>query len=229
MNHVNLRRLALSFAALSFGALTAAVLVCSASIQAMTPDLQKKGQPKRTFPVQVQGTELIAQRIAAYDGPFYEDGTGRQVLNVAALELHNPGKQTVIAAQIRLITQQSDYLFEVAMIPANSTVLVPEKAAQRLIEGELLQITGWAVCQSEKPGVRVLISADNANTLRVRNLSQQEVTQLKLYHRTYLFDSNLYIGGVAFETVIPYIPSGGEVEITPQNYAEGYSRIVWVQ
>lgn len=226
MDHITVRRLALSFAAVCFGALTAAVLVCSACITEQRWENQQQGA--LAFPLPVAGTQLTAQRLSLYDGPFYEDGTGREVFSVAALEVCNPGEKMVLAAQITVKTQSGSYFFDATVIPPGSRVLIPEKNAKPLKKGKLLEVSGWTVCAlaGEQPQA---VMAEEGGRLFLKNTAETDMHWVKLYHKTYLFDSDLYMGGKAFETVVPYLPAGAQLEIFPKNYAPGYSCVLWVE
>ena len=70
---------------------------------------------------------LTIQRINGYSGMFIEDGSDKEVKNVAAIQVKNTSKQVVEYAQIELYNGDKKLVFEVSTLPANSSAVVMEK------------------------------------------------------------------------------------------------------
>ena len=234
MDHVAIRRLALSLAAVSFGLLSAVMLVystCFSETGYLPQTVQTVAQDPapQSLPLQVDGTALIVKNLAVYDGPFFEDGSGREVLGVVALVVQNSSAKMLRFSCIELEINHEQYVFECMFLPPFSTVLIPEKNAKSYINGTITACAGTTVEAGEAPSCYVQITASGMGSLCITNPQWQAVDGLTLYHKTYLTDAAMYIGGVAFKTVLPAMQPGEQVTVTPQNFAADYSQILAVE
>ncbi|MBQ6831648.1 MAG: hypothetical protein IJO28_03330 [Oscillospiraceae bacterium] len=234
MDHVAIRRLALSLAAVSFGLLSAVMLVYSACFSEtgylpQTVQTVAQDPAPQSLPLQVDGTALIVKNLAVYDGPFFEDGSGREVLGVVALVVQNSSAKMLRFSCIELEINREQYVFECMFLPPYSTVLIPEKTAKSYVNGSITACAGTAVEAGDAPSSYVQITASGMGSLCITNPQWQAVSGLSLYHKTYLADASMYIGGVAFRTVLPTMQPGEQVTVTPQNFAADYSQILAVE
>lgn len=234
MDHVAIRRLALSLAAVSFGLLSAVMLVystCFSETGYLSQTVQTVAQDPapQSLPLQVDGTALIVKNLAVYDGPFFEDGSGREVLGVVALVVQNSSAKMLRFSCIELEINHEQYVFECMFLPPFSTVLIPEKNAKSYINGTITACKGITLEAGEAPSCYVQITASGMSSLCITNPQWQAVSGLSLYHKTYLADASMYIGGVAFRTVLPTMQPGEQVTVTPQNFAADYSQILAVE
>ena len=91
MIRIKLHRFALVMASVSAGVLAAMLIpisVFSMNGQVVFAEAyQSFGDPVASveLPHTISCTSVEVVRLASYDGPFYEDGSGREVRNVAAL------------------------------------------------------------------------------------------------------------------------------------------------
>ena len=236
MTHIAVRRLALSAAAVSFSFLTALVLYVSA---AYTEDAGVFGEVAQLtfsqeaavqFPYQISCTDLVVEQTASYDGPFYEDGTGREVLGVASILLRNTSSEMIPYAHVVLRTDTASYIFDCFWLPAGAAVLIPEKYALSWeSQAQVISCFGWSTVTAEKNPCEISVEDVDMGKLCVRNLSGGEIRNLTLYHKTYLRENDMYIGGAVFETRIDSIGAGENVIISPRYYASGYSKIVYYE
>lgn len=240
MNHILIRRLSLTVASVSLSMVLALGLFCStvyarqieagAAIAAQSEQtvgmdmhqIQRKGE----YPISC--TDMVILNLAAYDGAFYEDGTGREVVNVAALMVCNRGDDLIPYAHITVDTETHSYIFDATMIPPGASVLIPEKNGQRLGATEIVNYFGWnTVCIRENPRA-IAVSETLDGDLVVENLAEMDQGNVALFYRIYMEDGDYYMGGMAFETQIAHIPSGDSVRIMPEHYVMGYSQVVYV-
>lgn len=237
MNHITVRRMALTVASISFSLLTALILIVSAassenmiSVESVILSDSIVIEPYVSFPYNISCTSLVVENISSYDGPFYEDGSGREVLNTAAILLRNTGKEMVPYAHIILRTESTSYIFDGYMIPPGAAVLIPEKYALPFIyQEQIISCFGWSTILPQSDAYEIDIEEVGAGELRITNLSGSEISNLTLYHRTYLWENDLYIGGTVFVSRIDRIAIGETVDFTPQNYASGYSKVVYYE
>ena len=235
MNHVKLRRIALTAASVSMSVLTALVLIGSsidAKVSAqsiLVKEVDYTQSQEKNAPVAISCTPLIIQKMASYDGKFIEDGSGRQVQDVAAIVLFNNRDTIVPYAFVTVYTDHCRYTFSAYMIPPKSSVLVPEENGQKLTETGIVRTFGWTTVARNQNQIRLSFEEVGMNCLRVTNQTGSKVKNVVLYHRTYMSENDLYIGGKAFETKISYIAPGESVLVYPDNYASGYSKIVYFE
>lgn len=236
MNHIQIRRIALGVAAFSLSLLSGLVLCLTACSMKLIPAVNRSEKTEQSmsqtvswqWPTEVTGTNLLLHNLAIYDGPFYEDGTGREVFNVAAVVMENRGSTMISFAQLKLRTETGVYEFEAMMIPPHAKVLVPEKSAATYTDSPVIHCQGWTADARDMPAYPITVIPMSIGTVRLVNLSDDALADIHLYHRTYLAESDLFVGGVVFETVIPSIAARSFTEVRPAYYAGGYSEIVYI-
>lgn len=235
MFHIKLRRFALCFAAVSFGCLGCVLLIFSAcSAQRPTPVFTQPTCPQPAarlelaLPLEVESASVRILRLASYDGPFYEDGSGEQVMNVAAVLIENTGLSMLSVVELELTVGGESYCFTANMVPPCARVLVPERNKSPYTDEGIVACRGWCAVAADMPVYTIRITPVSMGELRFSNFSDQPITQLSVYHRSYLPEADIYVGGVAFETVVAYIPPKSFTQIQPGFYAYGYSEIVYI-
>ena len=235
MMHVTVRRMALSVASVSLSVLTALILfycVCyipprDHTVQAQT-EKQDTIRPEAQLPMRIEGTDLYLQYIASYDGTFYEDGSNREVFNVAAAVVKNCGDSMISLSVFQVDTALDSYRFEAMMIPPCSCVMVPEQNAKQYRKSNVLSGIGWSVDAEPMPAYPITVTPMDIGTLRITNISDKPLTDIQVFHKTYLQESDLFVGGIAFETVVDFVAPNSFTEIRPKFYAGGYSEILYI-
>lgn len=219
MNWVLLRRIALLCASVS-GSLLMGLTIVTAGIR------EDKSAQGVVMPYHISCTSITVNRLASYDGAFYEDGTGREVVDTAALEICNLGDKVIPYAHITVTAGDTRYTFEATMIPPDAPVLVPETDAQPYFTGRAEDIFGWNTVRPYEDRPNISVWEDEMSSLCVTNQSEDVIQGLTLYYRTYYSEGNIYSGGKAFSVVVPDIEPGKTVRLYPEHYVSGYSRIV---
>ncbi len=227
MNQVVFRKIALSVAGISIGGLLAVLLLCSAVTGAYVSCSAEGTQTYRESGILISCTPLVVERLAYYDGAFYEDGTGTEVINVAALELRNSSDVTIPFASVVVYTETCRYEFEATMLPPHSTVLIPELNRAQLTEKEIARCFGWITVSHTS--VPENLTVHENDKIYICNTSDKAVKNIRVYYKTYLSQEQIYVGGRAYVQEIPYIAAGETVSFLPAYYAPGYSRVVWVR
>lgn len=180
------------------------------------------------LPVRVPGTGLEIQALVQYEGPYWEDGTGDHVHNVAALMLYNPTQTDIVSAEVVLMRQEQAYTFTFSCLPAGERLLVPEKNRQPYFRGE---VTG---CRCTELITGALTPEDPTVTLRqsgmsgivLENQTRRELETVRLYYKLYLSEEQMYVGGTTYEITAQDLPAGGRQEVTPDKFVWGYSAVV---
>lgn len=239
MNHIQLRRIALSLASLTFCILLILCLILSSVFSigadggAADAPLQVRGfeavENCISLPYSISCTPLKVCSLSAYDGCFMEDGSGREVMDVAAILLYNDSDEMVPFASVTVYTENCQYTFEGFMLPAKSSVLIPDVNGEKLYNTQIRRIFGWITVKQNKRMPQIDVTETENNALLLQNTSGSRVHNLVLYHRTYIADGAFYVGGNVFESLVEEIPPGECVKYYPENYAAGYSRVVAIE
>lgn len=229
MNHTAVRRAALLSCSVNVFCLLALMLVYVAvqppyatpvsgnTITAESQAIQ--------LPSDVACTFLRVQTIAIYDGPFYEDGSGREVVNVAAVILYNNSDELIPYANVLVDTDNGCLTFHGYMLLPRSLTLVPESSAQPYVPGQIRHIYAWHTVNYEDSSAEILITEEDDVTLRIENCAARDLENLKIYFKKYV--DGVYIGGRPYELIIDRLPEEESVFVSPKYYVSGYSRVIY--
>ncbi len=182
-----------------------------------------------SFPIAISNTNLIAQKLSPYEGPFLEDGTDREVVDVAALHVYNSGTTEVHKARIALFWSDGFYIFEADHIPAGETVVILEQNGSLYRQGDYIQCNGW-----QKLGQEYAISQDvyvtdmALGTVVIHNLTDETLRNVCVYYKTWLAPPDIYVGGITYMVQIPVLLPKQSKYLYPYHYAAGYSKVVAV-
>ncbi len=196
--------------------------------EALAPEQVSTRAADIILPASVPGTTLLAQQLSAYEGPFLEDGSGREVVDVAALHILNTGDQEILNACITLQTEKGSYVFYGEHIPPGVTVVLLEINAAAYRQCAIKACSGWqeTLDAAQQEGLRIT-DKDNG-TLVVTNTTDQTLHNLRLYYKSWLSPPDVYMGGITYSIAIPQLGPGQTEMLCPDRYATGYSRVVSV-
>ena len=181
-----------------------------------------------TFPVTVPGTALLAEQLSAYEGPFLEDGSGQEVIDVAALHIYNTGEREVHNACITLQMETGSYVFYGDHIPPGATVVLLEMRARAYQQGAIKNCSGWQAISDVAQQEGILITDKDNGTLVVTNTTDKTLYNLHLYYKSWLSPPDVYMGGITYSVTVPLLAPGQTEMLCPDRYATGYSKVVSV-
>lgn len=183
------------------------------------------------LPILIPGTDLVAERIVSYEGPFWEDGSGEHVTNVAALLIRNTADRGIDHAEITLEAGAHQFVFWADMIPAGAAVLVAEKGRKEYSVELFTDCSGWVAFTGEDWNSSDVLDIQpvDMGTLKVTNLTDHVLTGIHIYYRNCLKDADILVGGNTFVYCIDRLELGQSMEIRPNIYAFGYSAILRIQ
>ena len=229
-----MRRFVLLAVGIVGGVLAAGVLCISAEDVLKPPATIVGDSPEElvaeiTLPINVPGTELIAQKLSAYEGPFLEDGTDREVVNVAALHLYNGSSSVILKAHIELQCENGVYVFEGDHIPPKSTVVILEQNAAAYRRESFLACRGWQETQQNQSAQSLISVSDMAmGTIIVTNMTDRIFRDVCIYYKSWLSPPDIYIGGITYMVQMPVLLPGQTKYLYQSHYASGYSKVVSV-
>ncbi len=203
------------------------ILVEDAVFPVGTEPLQSVSADIR-LPVPVPGTTLQIQRISSYEGPFLEDGSDTEVVNVAALHVYNAGDREITKARITLRQGNAHYVFYGEHFPPGTTVVLLEQEARTYQHGAVTYCTGWqeaAVCKQQEG---ILVTDKSMGTVVVTNLTDRTIQNICLYYKSWLSPPDVYMGGITYKAEIAELLPGQTQYLYPSHYATGYSKVVSV-
>lgn len=183
---------------------------------------------KISLPTAISGTTLVAQRLATYDGPFLEDGSGQEVVNIAALAVYNTGELEALQAGITLQCGDTILCFYGENIPPGATVLLLERNRSRCSQRDFSACSGWQVSavETRDPAAYLKIEDTAMGTVRVTNITGDVLQSVRLYYKSWLSPPDIYVGGTSREISVPTLRPGESAILYPPCYASGYTKIV---
>ena len=180
------------------------------------------------LPVKVPGTQLRIQAMVQYEGPYWEDGTGAYVSNVAALMLYNASDSGIAYAQVTLQLEGKTYEFEFTYLPAGGRLLVPEKNGQPYTRGNVTDCRCGKLVTGQfgldQLGIR--LAQNGLAGVVLENTTSQDLENVCLYYKLHMDEENAYVGGTTYRQAVGKIPAGGTLEIVPEHFVWGYSAVV---
>ena len=183
-----------------------------------------------TLPASIHGTTLVAQRLAAYDGPFLEDGSGQEVVNIAALVVYNAGDREVLQTGITLQWEAVTLCFYAENIPPGKAVLLLERNRRSCAQNEFTACSGWQVSARETrdPAAFLEITDSAMGAVTVTNITSDTLQDVRLCYKSWLSPPDIYIGGISRQMSVSALQPGESTTLYPPYYARGYTKIVSV-
>ena len=182
------------------------------------------------FPYTVPGYDLVIEHIAPYSGPYLEDGSNREISQVAMLLVRNDGNNPIEFAEIALMYDETQLLFDISALPAGERLVVQEKNGAAVPEGVPNEC---AVLLSRRDTMDMSASevsvVDNGdNSLTVRNLTDQTIPTVRLFYKYFDRQSGVFVGGIAYTAGITQLAGKSSTTVYPAHFNSQSSRIVMV-
>ena len=179
------------------------------------------------LPCRVAGTDLIAQQLVMYEGPYLENGSDTPVTDIIGLILYNDGQQEIAQAEVTLTVGEKLTFFASNIMPG-MRVLVLESEAKAWREDPITACSGVVNVERQSTLSEQSLKMDilDMGTLSVTNTTQEKLTDIWLFYKNYVPEGELYVGGITYIDTIESLEPGQTVQIKPDRYAAGYSRII---
>ncbi len=180
-----------------------------------------------TFPCSIAGSDMRALQLVRYEGPFWEDDSETEVVDIAALLIENTGGYLAEGAVV-LEWEDARMVFELYDIPPNEKVLVLEKDRQRFRKGVPLTCYGW---ESEAyPENTDFVTVEDAGGMymAVTNDTNDKLPVVQICYKSYDSGSGMLIGGISYRVAVRDLLPGERRRISPYHYASGSSKVVQV-
>ncbi len=186
-----------------------------------------EGKKEIGFPFEIPGTSLVAEALVHYDGPFLEDRSETELFNSVALLVRNNSHQGIAHAEIT-VKGNENWTFEAQYIPPMGTVLVLESSGAQFNESQITECSGWETVWCEGWQIDSLLQIDSVDmgTIAVTNITEANLTNIRLLYKNWLPDSEIFVGGITYEVQICQLLPGETVLVQPDHYARGYSKFI---
>ena len=204
-------------------------LLCSNAIAqyaaAREPVLQTR---PLALPCQVADTQLTAQQLVIYEGSFREDGSNREVGEIASLLITNHGGTMVTEGAVILDWGKDRMVFEIFGLPAGGTALVQEKDEKRFWGQEFTTVYGWNRTEYPENMGAVAVEEAGGSCMLVINRSNSTIPFTHIRFKSWDQESGIYIGGICHSVEVENLRPGETRIISPGHFVCGYSRVICI-
>ena len=178
----------------------------------------------------VDDAAITIQRINGYSGIFIEDGSDKEVKNVAAIEVKNTSNKPLEFAQIQLYNGSKKLVFDVSTLPANSSAIVMEKnkASFNSSKGVTYGGTTAGYVNSLEKSSSVKCKKVKNNGIEVTNTSSKNIPCVRVFYK-YKSSEGYYVGGINYTAKVEYLKAGASQNIYPSHFASDGGEIMMVK
>lgn len=224
-----MRKVLLAAAGIGTGVTMLVMFGVSILFQCVSAQAQELPQVQGlVFPYIIEGTDLEAQQLVWYEGPFWEDGSEKEVVNAAALLVENTGCMIIAEGAVVLEWDGGRMVFEIHDLPPGSRVLVLEKDAQSFRRDMPEQCYGWARGLYPEDMGHVTVEDSQGAGMTVVNHTNGTVPVTRICYKTRDPASGIFIGGISYAVEVRDLQPGERREISPHHYACGSSQVVYI-
>lgn len=173
---------------------------------------------------------LTIQRINGYSGMFIEDGSDKEVKNVAAIQVKNTSKQVVEYAQIELYNGDKKLVFEVSTLPANSSAVVMEKNKTTFDSNKNVTYGKSTVAYTDKleKSSDIKYKVLDNNGIEVTNKSKKDIGCVRVFYK-YKSEEGYYVGGITYVAKVNNLKAGTSETIYPSHFATDGGQVMMVK
>ncbi len=167
---------------------------------------------------------LILEGIVGYEGAFVEAGD-EEVVDVAALIVSNPTDQMIQHAKINIQYEGGTYEFVLSFLPPGKSAMVLEQNAQLWLSQPVFSCEAEYSLGGGLPE-DLLVQQMADGVVALTNTSDKSLKNIKLYHKNWSKEAEMYLGGIAYETYVGDLEPGQFSFLKPKYYIFGVSHIV---
>lgn len=178
----------------------------------------------------VDDAAITIQRVNGYSGIFIEDGSDKEVKNVAAIEVKNTSNKPLEFAQIQLYNGSKKLVFDVSTLPANSSAVVMEKnkASFNSSKGVTYGGTTAGYINSLEKASSIKCKKVKNNGIEVTNTSSKNIPCVRVFYK-YKSSEGYYVGGITYTAKVKDLKAGASQTIYPSHFASDGGEIMMVK
>ena len=173
---------------------------------------------------------MTIQRINGYSGIFIEDGSDKEVKNVAAIQVKNTSKQVVEYAKIELYNGDKKLVFEVSTLPANSSAVVMEKSKTTFDSSKNVTYGKSTVAYTDKleKSSDIKYKVLDNNSIEITNKSKKDIGCVRVFYK-YKSEEGYYVGGITYVAKVNNLKAGTSETIYPSHFATDGGQVMMVK
>ena len=184
--------------------------------------------PTISFPYEIPDTGLVIRQVSSYSGYFIEDGSDKDVKDIAAIVLTNNGGDLDFVG-IGIAQGERNLAFSGSQIPAGATVIIQEQSGAAYSNDPYYSATANTKPAKFEMSEKYVKVQDNGDgTFSVINISEEILPEVILYFKNYLPDEDVYVGGITYNITLEEIEPETAVEVTAVHYDRDYTVFVEV-
>ena len=185
--------------------------------------------PTISFPYTITGSDLVVERIQSYSGYFIEDGSDKDVSEVAAIVLKNNGGDLGFAG-IGISQGTRSLGFSASQIPAGATMIILEQNGATFSSDPYYSATATTqpVEKFEMSEELVTVKDNGDNSLSVTNISDKMLSEIKVFYKNYLPEEDVYVGGITYTIKVTDLEPGATMTVSASHYDSEYGVVVEV-
>lgn len=188
-------------------------------------------QDVKIFPYNIPDTGLIINKIEAYSGEYFEDGSNSNVSSVATMLLTNNSSSNIEYGEIYVETGAETLTFVVSGLPEGKSVIVQEKDKKAYNGSTDIVCTATVATLKEFEKNKDLIKVEETDkgAIKVTNISGKDIPTVRIFYKYYMDDEEIYVGGITYTAKISNLKKNDTQEVFPRHYVNGYSEILMVR
>ncbi len=210
---------------------------CDTRIHTITPTIWREAAEEEQitaapleFPMTPSGSTLVVEELMCYQGPYWEDGSGEQVENVAGLMISNPTNRMVEFAAFVLEQAGERLYFFAYCLPPMSRCLVLEynkKACEpRCVTACQELCVRWDQQELARQQVDYV---GLGPVMTVINRDARQLTHVTVRYKQYVKEEDYYLGGAVHSAHVFFLLPEERRAIMPEHYDAGHARIVEIE
>lgn len=208
---------------------------CDGQLPGNSPAVQEKTEGAQqpaivlTFPVSQPDSGLVAEQLQPYSGPYWEDGSGEEVKDVAGLLICNPTDRMVEFAAFSVEQAGEQLYFFAYRLPPQSRCLVLEYGRKSCNPQSITACQELCVRWGTQEMSREQIDYVGLGPmLTVINRDDRQLGHVTVWYKRYDQEGEYYLGGAAFSVHVLLLLPEERRAVMPEHYDAGHARIVGV-
>lgn len=182
------------------------------------------------FPYDLPDYGLKVEKLAPYTGMFLEDGSNREIENVAMIMLHNYGDFPLEYLLLQLHCGEETLSFEATCLPVGERVLVQEKTGKAIPENppstaEVIVIQGSSLELWEE---KVTVEKTPDCSFNITNLTDETIETVRVYYKYYMEEEKVFVAGSTFTVEASKLEAGKTATVTMPHDTGDNCRVVMV-
>lgn len=182
------------------------------------------------FPLTLPESDLVAEELQCYNGPYWEDGSGEIVENVAGLMVYNPTDRLIDFASFALEQGSRRLYFFVYHLPPKSRCLVLEYNRSSCDPELVTDCSELSVRWDQQEFSREQVDYVGLGpTMTIVNRDSRELRHVTVWYKQYIKAKDYYLGGAVYSAHVFYLQPGQQRTIWPEHYEAGCAKIVGIE